>query len=154
MNEIYEKNFIDVTDEPVSEKVFLNLVKLSQIYRRAINASNESFDLSPNELGLLMIMYLYPSVDTANQIVKILGTTKGLASRNIDNLTKKGLIKTTPDEKDRRVVRLSLCDRAKGLCEDIRKKNMELFEKALKGIDMKDAVAALEIIEKMVSNIR
>ena len=153
MNKNYEKMLSDTEPEIISENIFLNLVRMSGIYRKALTSSNESFELSPNELGLMMIMHLDPSLNTANQIVKVLGTTKGLASRNIDNLKKKGLLITNLDEKDRRVVRLTLCSKAKTLCEEIRRKNMVLFEKALEGIDLKDAIFALDIVQKMVNNI-
>lgn len=153
MNENYENQILGTEPEIVSEKIFLNLVRLAQVYRKTLNSSNDSFELSPNELGLMMIMYLDPSVNTANQIVKVLGTTKGLASRNIDNLSKKGLLVTNTDEKDRRVVRLTLCSKAKKICEEIRRKNITLYGKALGNIDLKDAFMALEILQKMVDNI-
>ncbi len=144
----------DIKPERINENIFLNLVKLSQIYRKTLSSSNESYDLSPNELGLMMIMYLDPSINTANQIVKLLGTTKGLASRNVDNLTKKGLIKTNQDEKDRRIVRLTLCNEAEKICEKIRRKNEELYKKAFEGIDMNDVMLTLSTLQKIVANIR
>ena len=101
----------------------------------------------------MMIMYLDPTINTANQIVKVLGTTKGLASRNIENLRAKELLVTNQDEKDRRVVRLTLCSKAKEICEEIRRKNMSLFRKAMEGIELKDAIFALEVLQKMVKNI-
>ena len=50
-------------------------------------------------------------------------------------------------------MRLTLCSKAKEICEEIRRKNMSLFGKALKDIELKDAVNALEILQKMVNNI-
>ncbi len=154
MNNLIKTQSTDIKPEGINEKIFLNLVRISQIYRKALNSSNESFDLSPNELGLMMIMHLDPSINTANQIVKVLGTTKGLASRNVDNLVKKGLIKTNTDEKDRRMVRLTLCNKAKELCEEIRRNNEALFDRAMEGIDLKDALLALDILQKMVANMQ
>ena len=153
MNRNYENRPVGIEPEFISEKIFLNLVRISQLYRKTLNSSNESFELSPNELGLMMIMYLDPTINTANQIVKVLGTTKGLASRNIENLRAKELLVTNQDEKDRRVVRLTLCSKAKEICEEIRRKNMSLFIKAMEGIELKDAISALEILQKMVTNI-
>jgi DNA-binding MarR family transcriptional regulator len=153
MNRNYENRPVGTEPEVISEKIFLNLVRISQLYRKTLNSSNESFELSPNELGLMMIMYLDPTINTANQIVKVLGTTKGLASRNIENLRSKELLVTNQDEKDRRVVRLTLCSKAKEICEEIRRKNMSLFRKAMEGIELKDAISALEILQKMVTNI-
>lgn len=153
MNRNYENRPVGTEPEFISEKIFLNLVRISQLYRKTLNSSNESFELSPNELGLMMIMYLDPTINTANQIVKVLGTTKGLASRNIENLRAKELLVTNQDEKDRRVVRLTLCSKAKEICEEIRRKNMSLFRKAMEGIELKDAISALEILQKMVTNI-
>ncbi len=144
----------DIKPERINENIFLNLVKLSQMYRKTLSSSNESYNLSPNELGLMMIMYLDPSINTANQIVKLLGTTKGLASRNVDNLTKKGLIKTNQDEKDRRIVRLTLCSEAEKICEEIRRKNEKLYNKAFEGIDMNDVMLTLSTLQKIVANIR
>lgn len=152
---ISEKNeFANMEPERINEKIFLNLVRIAQVYRKALTSSNDYFDLSPNELGLLMIMYMDPAVNTANQIVKVLGTTKGLASRNIDNLTKKGFIKTNQDEKDRRIVRLTLCSKAIEICDEIRKNTSQLFEKAMEGIDMADVVTAYETLQKIAANIR
>ena len=153
MNRNYENRPVGTEPEFISEKIFLNLVRISQLYRKTLNSSNESFELSPNELGLMMIMYLDPTINTENQLVKVLCTIKGLASRNIENLRAKELLVTNQDEKDRRVVRLTLCSKAKEICEEIRRKNMSLFRKAMEGIELKDAIFALEVLQKMVTNI-
>lgn len=137
----------------LSEELFVKLTRLSWLYKKSFNDSNEVFDLSPNELGLMMIMYQYPHINTANEIVKELGTTKGLASRNVDSLVKKGLIKTAQDTKDRRVVRLTLCSRAKEICRQAREHQMAFYTKAMEGICQKDVKNALAIVEKMVDNI-
>ncbi|MBR4035494.1 MAG: MarR family transcriptional regulator [Oscillospiraceae bacterium] len=152
---ISEKNeFVNMEPERINEKIFLNLVRIAQVYRKALTSSNDYFDLSPNELGLLMIMYMDPAINTANQIVKVLGTTKGLASRNIDNLTQKGFIVTNQDDKDRRIVRLTLCSKAIEICDEIRRNTAQLFEKALEGVDMADLISAYETLQKIAANIR
>ena len=153
MSEIIKTDSMQQTPENLSEELFVKLSRLVWQYRKAFNDSNDGFDLSPNELGLMMIMYQDPTINTANQIVKELGTTKGLASRNVDSLVKKGLIKTEQDEKDRRVVRLTLCTRAKELCEEARVRQQEFYHKAMNGICEKEARQALDVVEKMVFNI-
>ena len=153
MNKSEKNEFANMEPERINEKIFLNLVRISQVYRKALTSSNDYLDLSPNELGLLMIMHMDPSINTANQIVKVLGTTKGLASRNIDNLTKKGLITANQDEKDRRIMRLTLCDKAIKVCEEIRRNTARLFEKAAEGIDMAEMVLAYETLQKIAANI-
>ena len=153
MSEIIKTDSMQQPHENLSEELFVKLSRLVWQYRKAFNDSNDGFDLSPNELGLMMIMYQNPEINTANQIVKELGTTKGLASRNVDSLVKKGLIKTEQDEKDRRVVRLTLCTRAKELCQEARLRQQKFYDKAMSGICEREARQALEIVEKMVANI-
>ena len=153
MNDINRKDYTNPAEGELGEELLIKLSRLVWHYKKAFNLSNNVFDLSPNELGLMMIMYQYPEINTANQIVKELGTTKGLASRNVDSLVQKGLIKTAKDEKDKRVIRLSLCDKAKDICHLARLQQQAFYSKAMEGIDKADARLALSVVEKMVDNI-
>ncbi len=153
MDNLDESTSSTEIEKDLSRDLFVELSRLALHYKKALHSLNEQNGLTPNELGLMMIIYCHPEMDTAHQLVKKLGTTKGLASRSVDGLVKKGLVKTVHDEKDKRVIHITLCDNASAICQEAFKCQKDFYTKAMNGIAREDVEYALSIIEKMVENI-
>lgn len=146
-------NFANATADQKCAEAFLQVNRLNRLYAKSLNSLKQSFGLSPNEMGILLVMYLYPHIDTANRIVQELGTTKGLASRNIDNLVKEGLLTSKVDEKDRRVVRLALCGNATEICQKAVVEFQKFHEVMIKDVDETDIYTTMVTLQKMVGNL-
>ena len=82
--------------------------QVRRYYALALNRRFADEDLSPSEISILLMLANNPSVTTATQLCVLLGVSKGLISRSVDNLRKRGLLECTRSAHDRRVVQLQL----------------------------------------------
>ena len=66
--------------------------KIRRFYANELQNKLEKENLTPNEISILILLSNNPSVTTSSQLVYFLQVSKGLVSRSIDGLVKKGLI--------------------------------------------------------------
>lgn len=126
---------------------FSGFSKIEKIYKKYFQESVADYGFTPNEVTVLMFLYNNsPAFDTASDIVRYKGISKGLVAGSVDSLCKKGFLEAERDTKDRRIIHLRLTDK----CDDIRErfeKGQQVFKESIeKGIP-KDY---LEIMEKTV----
>lgn len=129
---------------------FSGLSKMEKIYKKFFQEAVAEYNFTPNEVSVLMFLYNNsPTFDTASDIVRFKGISKGLVARSVASLCKKGFLIAQRDDRDRRIIHLHLTDQ----CDDIRakfSKSQQIFtEKIEKGIPKE----YLEIIEKTVEVI-
>ena len=60
--------------------------QVRRYYALALNSRFADEDLSPSEISILLMLANNPSVTTATQLCVLLGVSKGLISRSVDNL--------------------------------------------------------------------
>lgn len=135
------------------KEIFYFIAKTFRRYRKARLMFCERMGLNFGEMSTLLILYRYPEITSAKQITQVLEVTKGLASRNIDSLCRKGYIITAPDEKDRRITRLSLSDKALSLCEKVHNGTRRMYRQVTDGISREDMNTALMVLDRMAQNI-
>ena len=81
------------------------------------------------------------------------GVSRSLLSKNVEEAVRAGYIETAQDEKDRRVVRLRLTQRAQeaaGRCRAIRK---DFYGSVCAGIDGESLKVCLQVLQQMWKNI-
>lgn len=96
----------------------------------------ESF--SPNELDLLLFLHNNPSINTASQLCTCLNVSKALVCRSVESLTRRGLLTTQPDSRDRRIQHLSLTDKAAPVIGKLLSAHETLNTEILKDISPED----------------
>lgn len=98
------------------ENFFENYIKIEKAYRKMFQEEAEKYQLTPNEI--LVILFLHENgtgVNTAKDIARYEGVSKGLIARSVDSLTEKGYLRLVRDETDRRMIHLHLT----GQCDEI-----------------------------------
>ena len=95
------------------ENLLSSFAKIRRFYANELQNKLEKENLTPNEISILILLSNNPSVTTSSQLVYFLQVSKGLVSRSIDGLVKKGLIQCVQDDKDRRVQRIVLTPASK-----------------------------------------
>ncbi|MEG0329648.1 MAG: MarR family transcriptional regulator [Longicatena sp.] len=112
-----------------------------------------SYNFSPSEIDILIIMSNNPNINTAKEFVFYLNISKGLVCRSVDALLKRGLLEAHEDKYDKRIQRLILKD-----CDEIISKikyAKQTFEKELlKGIHKEDLDRVSDTIGKLNENLQ
>ena len=107
----------------------------------------------PLKILELVMVIAAGEIDTAGEIADKFGVSRSLLSKNVEEAVRAGYIETAQDEKDRRVVRLRLTQRAQeaaGRCRGIRK---DFYGSVCAGIDGESLKVCLQVLQQMWKNI-
>lgn len=137
------------------ENLLSSFAKIRRFYANELQNKLEKENLTPNEISILILLSNNPSVTTSSQLVYFLQVSKGLVSRSIDGLVKKGLIQCVQDDKDRRVQRIVLTPASKTITIKITNEVRKINDRILKDISEEEIIqmesTILKIIERFES---
>lgn len=128
--------------------------KIEKAYRRFFHEEAEKYQLTPNEV--LVVIFLYErgsSVDTAKDIAQYEGVSKGLVARSVDSLTEKGYLTLVRDETDRRVIHLHLTRQCDEIVQQMAEKKKRFLECIQKDIPKEDIQITARTLQHFMENI-
>lgn len=128
------------------------LSKVAYHYRRQLSNQSTNYGLSPNEGGLLLMLYKFSDISTASQISKEMGVTKSLISRSVEHLSNSGYLNIKSDDADRRVQHLVLTEKAKDICEKIYADSKEIYDKTVGNLTEKEKLEMAVLLNKIADN--
>ena len=135
-----------------STRIITTLSKIAYHYRRMLSMQSTNYDISPNEGGLMLLLYRYKDITTATQVAKEMGVTKSLVSRSVDNLTKNGYLTIQQDDLDRRVQHLILTEKAKEICDGIYEDSTNIYIQAIKRLGEDDLAVTERVLNIIAEN--
>lgn len=139
-----------VSDLQTVEEMLNLFTKIRKVYADEFGRRFEDEGYSPNEISVLMFLSNNPSMNTNSRLCACLGVSKGLVCRSIDSLIGKGLVVSAPDERDKRVQRLSLTAEASPLIEKIRGIREQIEREVLEGIPAEHISVMEETMQKII----
>lgn len=132
------------------ENLLSSFAKIRRFYANELQNKLEKENLTPNEISILILLSNNPSVTTSSQLVYFLQVSKGLVSRSIDSLVKKGLIQCVQDDKDRRVQRIVLTPASKTITIKITNEVRKINDRILKDISEEEIIQMESTISKII----
>ena len=134
-------------------RLFEKLQKIDKMYRRYYQYELGEYDFTPNEVSVLLFLHNNaPELDTASDIVRCKGISKGLVARSVESLCRNGYLEAVRDPGDRRIVHLKLSEKCRPIEERIRERQDELAKRIEKGL-AKDALAITsETLDQLLVN--
>lgn len=122
-------------------------------YALAMEPVCRAWNLTKNELDVLLFLYNNPEYDRAADIVAHRGMTKSHVSLSVSNLEGRGLVTGKEDPEDRRSVRLILSDEARAIAEAGREYQLRFFSAMLDGLSHGEALQLQSLMERICDNI-
>jgi len=104
---------------------------------RALGAALQPFDLKPAQLDVLMNLYRHPGISQHDLARKLLVGRSNITML-VPQLEERNLLRREGDERDRRILRLSLTDDGEALLMKALKVYMALIEKAMAAVPASD----------------
>jgi DNA-binding MarR family transcriptional regulator len=141
------------TTKDNSESLLIIMSKFTKEYRKTSFKSIEGYGLTPSEIDVLMFLLNNAPLDTAKDICKYKGISKALVCRSVDSLSKRGLISTEVDDKDRRIIHLVLNDNAREIVDKLKVSKNIFINKILEGIKEEDMKIFMKAVNIMFDNI-
>ena len=96
---------------------FDTMARAQKGYARLLEPICKKWNLTRNELDVILFLANNPAYDRAVDIVNHRGLSKSHVSMSINSLESRGLLLRTPDPKDRRTVHLQLTDKAREITD-------------------------------------
>ena len=124
-----------------------------RLYHRLLAPAREAAGLTQAELDILLFLANNPEYDTATDIVTVRRLAKSNVSVGIKSLEAKGLLRRSPDPRDRRVEHLSLTPAA-GAAAELGQRGQHDFETALfQEFSQRDREELERLLEQIQQNI-
>jgi DNA-binding MarR family transcriptional regulator len=106
------------------------------------------------EIEVLFYLSKCGDEDTPTDVTNRLNLNRGHVSQAIDSLLQKELIKSTPDEQDRRCMHYAITPKASQIIDEIAIAKENMDKMVFKGITKEEIEIYKKITEKMLKNIR
>ena len=127
--------------------------QVARVYTRMLEPVCRKWELTKNELDVLLFLHNNPEYDRATDIVIHRGMSKSHVSLSVTKLRQRDLVRVSPDPEDRRTLRLELTDQAREICSQGRKIQEAFFTRLFSGISGEEAALWLKIKETIGRNI-
>ena len=122
-------------------------------YSRAMDPICRQWDLTRNELDVILFLHNNPEFDRASDVALRRGMAKSHVSLSVTSLEAKGFLCRRPDPEDRRTIHLELLGDALDIARQGREAQLAFFEKIYAGLTQEEINAWTHVVEKVSENI-
>ena len=133
--------------------VVMSGIQLKKLVSRKVEPIIQEYDLRPVELDILVFLRKEKNVDTAKGIIERKHLSKAHISKSIENLRLRGFIQITEDEKDHRILHISLTNKSNEVICKVNEVYAECKDIMQKGISSDELEVLKRVISKMNENI-
>ena len=133
---------------------FDTMARAQKGYARLLEPICKKWELTRNELDVMLFLANNPGYDRAADIVSRRGLAKSHVSLSVGNLESRGLLKRRMDPEDRRTVHLELTEQALEIARQGREAQIGFFSSVYAGLTPEEVETWQTIMIKLVSNIR
>jgi len=130
------------------------MAKAQKGYARLLDPICRKWDLTRNELDVMLFLHNNPQYDRAVDIVNHRGLSKSHVSLSISSLESKGLLIRHEDTSDRRTVHLQLTERGKEISETGRNSQKRFFSYLHQGVTQEQIDLMIDFSKKVAENIK
>ena len=112
------------------------------------------WEITRNELDVLLFLQNNPQYDRATDIVTYRGIAKSHVSMSVANLESRGFLARKFDKADRRTAHLVLTEQGYGIAREARKYQTQFFSALYQGVTEDEIALWGRVTEKVCNNIR
>ena len=131
---------------------FDTLPRAQKGYARMLEPVCKKWNLTRNELDILLFLQNNPGLDRAADIVSHRGIAKSHVSQSVGLLENKGLLLRVEDSTDRRTIRLRLTQSALPIAREGQEAQKKFFEQIRRGLSGEELALMREVIRKVCDN--
>lgn len=135
-------------------EILLNSAQLKKLYDRLVTSMARQYGLSCNEVNVLLFLANHPGCDTAKAISELRCISKSNVSRAVDSLTRQGFLTSCEDEKDRRILHLSIQPAAASLITDAQITQEKYLSCIYDGFTAEECRVLNHLLSKVADNIQ
>jgi len=130
-----------------------SMSKAKKNYARLLEPLCREWNLTRNEMDILLFLYNNPEYDRAADIVTVRGIAKSHVSVSVNDLENRGFLLRENDPHDRRAVHLRMTDQARSIAAEAAQQQRLFFSQLYAGIKPEELQAWKAIMERVSENI-
>lgn len=134
-------------------EVLMQGYQFRKLYERKFEYFMLQYNLRKIDVEILTYLYFCGEHNTASDIQKLGLFTKGHISQSLERLVQGQLVYTEHDVRDRRVVHISLGEKAIPIIQEAKRVKQELFEQVFRGITEEEKEVLITVSRKVWNNI-
>lgn len=127
--------------------------QFKRYYERQFLPLMERERLTMREIRVLLFLSNNPDYDTARDVAELRGMPKSQVSGAVDLLVERGLLWRLPDQRDRRVVHLTLTESGVALGREAREIQTACGREILAPLTAPEAARFLRLLEKVMDGM-
>ncbi|OLS01913.1 MarR family winged helix-turn-helix transcriptional regulator [Tissierella creatinophila] len=127
--------------------------KLKKVYEKMFYSLTKEFELTQNEIDVLLFLYNNSPLDTARDIARYRAMSKSMISKSVDSLYKRGFLSYETDETDKRCIHLKIKPVAIPIVEKLYEVQKEFFDSLTYNITKEEYKTMETVLNKMYQNI-
>lgn len=142
--------------EIVNNKNSLFLIfnwKLKKVYEKMFYSLTKEFELTQNEIDVLLFLYNNSLLNTARDIARYRAMSKSMISKSVDSLYKRGFLSYETDETDKRCIHLKIKPVVIPIVEKLYEVQKEFFDSLTYNITKEEYKTMETVLNKMYQNI-
>ena len=133
---------------------FDTMARAQKGYARLLEPICKKWDLTRNELDVILFLANNPEYDRAADIVNHRGLSKSHVSLSVSNLESRGLLRRIADPADRRTVHLRLTEKAEPIMEEGCRVQKQFMDYLHQGVTQEQLELMRLFVERVYENIR
>ncbi len=133
---------------------FDTLLRAQKGYARVLEPICKEWQITRNEMDVLLFLANNPGMDRAVDIVNGRGLSKSHVSFSVNNLERRGFLSRLEDQTDRRTIRLVLTQSVQPVVKAGQTAQRQFFASIFADISREDMVIWRQITEKVTNNIQ
>lgn len=138
--------------KPKEDSALVLLLRISHRYLNSGYAKMKAEGIHPRQFPILQILYEQDDI-TQNEIARRLGNRPSTVTVSLKRLERAGLVERNPDEKDQRMVRVRLTDKARGLFARMPALIEENEQRILAGLSDTEICLLKRMLRQILGNI-
>lgn len=127
---------------------------IRHLYGKRCRTIMEQYQLTKNEIDVLLFLANNHPYDTARDIVEYRALTKSHVCKSVDSLLRRGYLKGEQDEKDRRLIHLKIQPEYMPVIREAQQMQQDFFNTLYRGIPVEDLETVKAAFRIMARNIR
>ena len=133
---------------------FDTMASAKKSYSKLLDPICQEWNLTRNELDVMLFLYNNPEYDRAADIVSHRGIAKSHVSLSVANLEEKGLLQRRFSQQDRRTVHLELLEQGRLIAAKAKERQIRYFSALYQGISPEEFEIWKNITKKIRENIK
>lgn len=124
-----------------------------KLYGRFLEPLCRKWDLTRNELDVLLYLHNHPGKDRAVDVSEGRGMAKSHVSQSVAGLESRGLLLRQYDPADRRTAHLVLTDQARAIAREGKQIQLDFFDTIHRDVTPQESALLSRIVRKVCDNI-